>query len=290
VQHLDIADQRFNIFSSFIPTALFIRPQIEQTTIQPHPYPHTQWQPLSPHRTAAMSGEGPDSIPTSADPRSKRPTKKRGLTPVSEQAKSLDALFAKPDQDIRIPDSSTSTDALARQRHAPPEIVTNVQGSSAGAGSGEFHVYKASRRREYERLRVMDDEVKKEKAAAEFESNKRERIARDEERTRKNREKREKLKARKAKKGNAAAIAGEGAGGGTGETAPKTSGLKANSSASMRRFPRDGRPSHRWSGARRAGHSRRGLRRLSFLRIVTTRDKTCITPEDSGIPGLNRFV
>ena len=35
--------------------------------------------------------------------------------------------------------------------------MKNVQGSSAGAGSGEFHVYKQSRRREYERLKIMDD-------------------------------------------------------------------------------------------------------------------------------------
>ena len=36
--------------------------------------------------------------------------------------------------------------------------MKNVQGSSAGAGSGEFHVYKASRRREYERLKIMEEE------------------------------------------------------------------------------------------------------------------------------------
>ena len=37
--------------------------------------------------------------------------------------------------------------------------MKNVQGSSAGAGSGEFHVYKASRRREYERLKIMEEEA-----------------------------------------------------------------------------------------------------------------------------------
>jgi hypothetical protein len=38
-------------------------------------------------------------------------------------------------------------------------MMKNVQGSSAGAGSGEFHVYKASRRREYERLKIMDEQT-----------------------------------------------------------------------------------------------------------------------------------
>ena len=36
--------------------------------------------------------------------------------------------------------------------------MKNVQGSSAGAGSGEFHVYKESRRREYERIQLMEEE------------------------------------------------------------------------------------------------------------------------------------
>lgn len=147
-----------------------------------------------------MSGEGPESIPTSADPRSKRPTKKRALTPSSAHAASVDALFAKPDQDTRAPELSSAVAARRAVGAAAPEIVTNVQGSSAGAGSGEFHVYKAARRREYERLRAMDEEVRTEKATEEFEREKAERIARDEERTRKNREKRDK----KRRKGPAA--------------------------------------------------------------------------------------
>ncbi|KAF4827426.1 PRKR-interacting protein 1-like protein [Colletotrichum siamense] len=149
-----------------------------------------------------MSGEGPESIPTSADPRSRRPVKKRALTPVTEHAKQLDALFSKPDQEIRIPPPPGAV--AKRAVNAPPEIVTNVQGSSAGAGSGEFHVYKASRRREYDRLRAMDEEVKQEKDNEEFERQKAEREAKDEERTRKNREKREKKKQR-GKKGPVAA-------------------------------------------------------------------------------------
>lgn len=143
-----------------------------------------------------MSGTGPESIPVSADPRSKRPTKKRALTPVSAQASQLDTLFARPDQEIRIPPSSTQ-----QKRHLPlpPEIVTNVQGSSAGAGSGEFHVYKAARRRENERLRLMDEEVRVEEEQREFEAKRREREEEDRAKTERNRLKREKMKARKEK-------------------------------------------------------------------------------------------
>lgn len=146
-----------------------------------------------------MSAPGPEAIPTSSDPRSHRPLKKRALSPTSLQASQLTHLFAHPDTEIRIPTSGPTGKKLP----APPEIVTNVQGSSAGAGSGEFHVYKAARRREYERLRAMDEEVAQEKEATEFELAKRERETKDEEKTRKNREKREKKRLKGKQKGGA---------------------------------------------------------------------------------------
>ncbi|KAF2089247.1 DUF1168-domain-containing protein, partial [Saccharata proteae CBS 121410] len=102
-----------------------------------------------------MSEPIPESIPTSADPRHQRPAKRRQLNnPTAIQGANVEALFAQPDREIVLPSDAKRAVTFA----APPEIVANVQGSSAGAGSGEFHVYKASRRREYERLRLMDEE------------------------------------------------------------------------------------------------------------------------------------
>lgn len=175
-----------------------------------------------------MSGNGPESVPTSADPRSHRPTKRRALTPTSTQAESLTHLFSRPDQEIR-------TDRPAPRRGPlPPDIVTNVQGSSAGAGSGEFHVYKAARRRERERLRIMEEESRAEREGEAFERERREREERDEGRTRKNRERREKMKARKAK-----AKKGKGNGGGAKEDA----GVKPVEGVGDVRVEVDARPS-----------------------------------------------
>ncbi|PKX88554.1 PRKRIP1 family protein [Aspergillus novofumigatus IBT 16806] len=147
-----------------------------------------------------MSEPGPESIPTSADPRSKRPVKRRAVTPLSEQASQIEHLFRDPNKEIKIPEPSKqrTADSLA----PPPEIVANVQGSSAGAGSGEFHVYKASRRREYERLRLMQSEVEKEKEDKDWEQKREEARRKDEEKTEKNRRRREKRNAAKKKSNN----------------------------------------------------------------------------------------
>ncbi|OQO06467.1 hypothetical protein B0A48_08250 [Cryoendolithus antarcticus] len=142
-----------------------------------------------------MSEHIPESIPTSSTSHH-RPAKRRALSPTSTQSAHLASLFANPDREI-----STTSKSLTRTPLAPPEIVANVQGSSAGAGSGEFHVYKASRRREYERLRIMDQEVEREEKQKDWEEEW-ERVRKaDEEKLSRNRAKREKAKMRKGKGG-----------------------------------------------------------------------------------------
>jgi len=142
-----------------------------------------------------MSEPIPESIPMSADRRSGRPTKKRALTPVSKQAATVEALFAHPEKPVNLP-----TGPQSKTLAPPPEIVANVQGSSAGAGSGEFHVYKASRRREYERVRLMEDETEREKKDREWEEKQAETKKKDEEKRSKNQKRRQKQKERSGKK------------------------------------------------------------------------------------------
>jgi hypothetical protein len=163
-----------------------------------------------------MSENIPESIPTSISNRSQRPTKKRALTPGSQQSAQVEALFANPDR----AETGIALGPKGRSLLAPPEVVANVQGSSAGAGSGEFHVYKASRRREYERLRMMDEEVQAEEAEKEFQKQKEEREQRDKEKLDKNRAKREKAKQRQQKKKAGGSVEPEGEDGGQKEGGP----------------------------------------------------------------------
>lgn len=149
-----------------------------------------------------------ESIPTSSDFRSKRPSKRLALTSTTQQASQLNALFAKADRPITLPPSGA--DATRSTLPPPPEIVANVQGSSAGAGSGEFHVYKASRRREYERVQAMEEEVREERADEEFERRKEERRRKEEGKVSRSRKRRERKKSRLGMGGPVGSLVGNG--------------------------------------------------------------------------------
>ena len=81
------------------------------------------------------------------------PSTRHAQTAADKQRAQLDKLLKDPMKAAYIP-----APPKEKTIRAPREMMKNVQGSSAGAGSGEFHVYKASRRREFERLKMMDGE------------------------------------------------------------------------------------------------------------------------------------
>ncbi|XP_044286369.1 PRKR-interacting protein 1 isoform X1 [Varanus komodoensis] len=76
--------------------------------------------------------------------------------------------------------------------YAPPK-----QGSSAGAGSGEFHVYRHLRRREYQRQDFMDAMAEKQKLDEEYQKKLEKNKIVAEEQTAKRRRKRQKMKEKK---------------------------------------------------------------------------------------------
>lgn len=91
-----------------------------------------------------------------ADPSGSERPRKHNLSPAEQQAAALSRLLANPDKEVRLPSRTKE-----KELRAPRETIKNVSGSSAGAGSGEFHVYKHARRREYERLKLLEDKAEK---------------------------------------------------------------------------------------------------------------------------------
>ncbi|XP_066057738.1 PRKR-interacting protein 1 isoform X1 [Chamaea fasciata] len=109
-----------------------------------------------------------------------------------EQRLRLERLMRNPEKTVPIPEKLNEW-----APRPPPEFVRDVMGSSAGAGSGEFHVYRHLRRREYQRQDFMDAMAEKQRLDEEFQKKLERNKMIAEEQTAKRRRKRQKLKEKK---------------------------------------------------------------------------------------------
>jgi Protein of unknown function (DUF1168) len=98
----------------------------------------------------------------------------------------------------------SGTTADSSNAYVPPEKVVNPYGSTAGAGSGEFHVYRHARNRELQRQKGMELSAAEQAMDAAYQAQLEQNRAWEEERTAKRRKKRERLKNTKRRKQNLA--------------------------------------------------------------------------------------
>ncbi|XP_968001.2 PRKR-interacting protein 1 homolog [Tribolium castaneum] len=134
-----------------------------------------------------------DSSPDMEIERDHKPIVIRNSTDL--QRLKLEKLMKNPEKEVIIPERP-------KERGVPvvPDFVRNVMGSSAGAGSGEFHVYRHLRRKEYARQRYMKEKGEREKLDNEYHAKLEENRRKAEERTAKKRQKRLKKKQKMKKK------------------------------------------------------------------------------------------
>ncbi|XP_029158458.1 PRKR-interacting protein 1 homolog [Nylanderia fulva] len=94
-----------------------------------------------------------------SDNKEKEPEEKPVVakTAVDLQRLKLMKLMKNMDKPVILPDRPK-----AKNTPSVPEFVRNVMGSSAGAGSGEFHVYRHLRRKEYARQKFIQEKAQKE--------------------------------------------------------------------------------------------------------------------------------
>ncbi|CAI2347743.1 unnamed protein product [Caenorhabditis sp. 36 PRJEB53466] len=98
-------------------------------------------------------------------------------------------------QNIDKPAPIPTKKETLRAPKAPLEFVRNVVGSSAAAGSAEFHIYRNNRRKEQNRLDYIDAVAKKEELDEAFRRKVDKKQQEEEEKTAKKRQKRLRQKA-----------------------------------------------------------------------------------------------
>ncbi|XP_058837916.1 protein starmaker [Topomyia yanbarensis] len=114
------------------------------------------------------------------------------------QRAKLEKLMKNPEKPVIIPESAKERDFS----NAIPSFVRNVMGSSAGAGSGEFHVYRHLRRKEYARQKHIQEKSRSEQLDDDFQARLEQNRLQAEEKTAKKRAKRLKKKSKqKANRG-----------------------------------------------------------------------------------------
>eukprot|EP00045_Choanoeca_perplexa_P022232 m.8802 g.8802 ORF g.8802 m.8802 type:complete len:176 (+) comp9290_c0_seq1:139-666(+) len=104
----------------------------------------------------------------------------------------VERLMEHPEREYALPEPP----AEAKQPKVL-EFNPNIHGSNAGAGSGEFHVYRAERRREERRQKWLEDKERKQEEEVEFTEKEKQLKQEQESKTAKNRAKRQKAKMRK---------------------------------------------------------------------------------------------
>uniref|UniRef100_A0A8C5MCH1 PRKR interacting protein 1 n=1 Tax=Leptobrachium leishanense TaxID=445787 RepID=A0A8C5MCH1_9ANUR len=133
-----------------------------------------------------------EAVPKPARPKKEQQPLIIPKNATDEQRLKLERLMRNPDKPAAIPE---------RQKEwtprTAPEFVRDVMGSSAGAGSGEFHVYRHLRRREYQRQEFMDTITDKQKLDDDFQKKLLDNKLLQEEKTAKRRLKRQKMKEKK---------------------------------------------------------------------------------------------